>query len=259
MFPFDTSDVVFGYDSSRLGATFECRVTPAGAEPGIFEPCPAGGFRREYAPGDYTFEVRAVDGAEIDPTPDSAPFSIVRREVIVPAKVRITLLKADGVDVLARFSSNRNDADDRFQCRLVRKGEEQPTSDFSCEPGQVYTIPDPGPGRYEFNVLSISGSGDVDVIRKLIHVRAPRPPRVKIDSVKVVGDSVVGRFSERSAPEGTVYTCSLSPRGGEPVSQVDCQPGQEVRFEGVEPGPYRFAISVSGDSVQLARKDFLVR
>lgn len=258
VFEFDSREVFFGYDSSRTSATFQCRVTAEGAVPGSFEPCPADGFRRELALGDYTFEVRAVDGAEVDPTPASRPFTVQDREVIEPAKVRIRLLRAEGKDVIARFSSSRNDADDRFQCRLVRIGEEEPTSDFSCEPGLSYRIPDPGPGRYEFKVLSISGSGDVDVTTRSVEVKAPRPPRVTIDRLKSEGDAVVGRFSVKSAPPGTSYACSLSPRRGGPSSQVDCRPGREVRFDGLQPGQYTFAVALSGESATLADRGVTV-
>ncbi len=57
------TSLTWSMSASEGGSTFECRVFPAALTPGAFAPCSAGASHNAsgFAPGVYTFEVRATD------------------------------------------------------------------------------------------------------------------------------------------------------------------------------------------------------
>ena len=69
-----------GLSASEPGVTFECRVHPAALTPGAFAPCSSATSHTAsgFAPGTYTFEIRATDAAgNVEPTTVKRTFTVI--------------------------------------------------------------------------------------------------------------------------------------------------------------------------------------
>lgn len=86
-------------------ATFACRVYPAALTPGDFAPCSANGAHTAsgFAPGTYTFEVRATDAVgNVEPAPVKRTFTVVPAPPAA-AVVASNLLAASNTKVLPQI------------------------------------------------------------------------------------------------------------------------------------------------------------
>jgi hypothetical protein len=71
--------LTWAMSASEGGTTFECRVFPAALTPGAFAPCSSGASHSAsgFAPGVYTFEVRATDAVgNVEPTSVKRTFTV---------------------------------------------------------------------------------------------------------------------------------------------------------------------------------------
>ena len=84
-----TTDTAFTWSfSASEAASFACRVYPAALTPGDFAPCSAGAAHTAsgFAPGVYTFEVRATDAVgNVEATPVKRTFTVVPAAAVVAA------------------------------------------------------------------------------------------------------------------------------------------------------------------------------
>lgn len=157
----------FEYEANRSNVAFQCRVTKTGNEPRAFRPCPSGTYEEGFPEGDYRFEVRAVDGEEVDATPSSRDFTMPSG-VDKPAQAKIKFVKVEGNRATARFTSKTRKPGETFRCGIANGEDEDPPSHGMplCEPDTDMVSQELPPGDYRFWVYAFSASATPSVTSK---------------------------------------------------------------------------------------------
>ena len=198
----------FTFTSSDTGATFECKL----AGPGHTEDFDACSSPKDYTglqAGDYTFSVRARDGAgNTDQTPATWDFAV---DTQAPETTIDSGPTGPDNSTSASFTFSSDDPNASFECRLAGPGH---TEDFgSCPSPQGYS--GLGDGDYTFSVRATDQATNTDqtpATRSFTVDTAP--PETTIGSGRNGrGNSTSASFSFSSDDPNATFTCKLAGPG----------------------------------------------
>lgn len=208
-----TDSAIFGFDSSEVGGSFECRLD-SGAE-SDWTACTSPQAYFSLTDGPHEFEVRATDAAgNTDPTPALATFTT---DTTPP---ETTIAAAPSGTIAANSASFEFESTEAggFQCRL------DSTDDAEwgpCTSPQAYTALADGP--HSFEVRSTDDSGNVD----------PTPASASFTVDTTPPETTIG-----SGPTGTVEATSAS------FAFSSSEAGSfECRLDSVDPGAWSTCVS----------------
>ena len=139
-----TGAVSFGFHSTELPATFECKLDAPG-QAGEWGACASPKAYSALANGGYTFSVRARDGAG---NPDASPIVrafVVARDVVAPTVTITSGPSGTTSSTRAAFGFAASEAGATFRCALDGAAP-QP-----CAPGAAYDV---GSGPHTFSVTA---------------------------------------------------------------------------------------------------------
>ena len=142
---------------SEDGASFECRLDGPGPATGTFASCPSSGKSyTDLDDGDYTFQVRAIDGvSNPDPSPATRSFTVDTAPPDTTINSGPTGLTRDD-DPTFTFSS---EAGASFECRLDGPGAATGTFASCSNPKSYSGLAD---GNYTFRVRAIDANSNSD-------------------------------------------------------------------------------------------------
>lgn len=191
----------FTYDSDAEDIDFfECRLVGAGAK-GFVECDDAGMSFGPLVDGDYTFQVRSVDGAgNLDPTPAEHEFTI---DTVVP-ETTITTAPAAVVGTSSVTFGYATDKDPAtFECRLSTAGQ---TGAWQACQGTSKTFSGLVDGGYTFEVRATDAAGNTDATPATgkVDVNVGRPTIV----ASLASELPVSAFGWHRSPVTITYTCA---------------------------------------------------
>jgi hypothetical protein len=140
--------IVFSFESSETGSSFECKV-----DAGAFEPCTSPRRYENVADGSHNFQVRAVDQAgNVDQSPASHDWTV---DTTAPeTTIGAGAPAATTTDTSANFSFSGSETGATFDCSL------DGAAYAGCSSPKAYTGLAAGP--HEFRVRARDAGGNVD-------------------------------------------------------------------------------------------------
>jgi hypothetical protein len=175
-----SSSASFGFSSSEVGSTFECRL-----DGGAFAACTSPKQYPALPEGARTFEVRAIDAVgNIDATPSSRTWTV---DTVPPATVITSSPPASSNSSAASFSFSSDEEGVTYACSL------DGSAYASCSPPEQYSgLAD---GSHTFQVRATDAAGNVD----------PGPP-----SFTWTVDTVAPETTIETGPQGASSTDSAT-------------------------------------------------
>lgn len=239
-----SADATFSFASSESGATFECRLDGPGITIGSFAPCTSPHTYSGLGDGLYTFVVRAVDAAaNADPNPATRGFTVDTHAPAPP----VIATPADGT-----YNTTRT---------VVLSGSAEPNSTVSITDGVTAvgtTTADGGgnwtktmksltDGVHAFSASAIDAASRASEPSSITHVtvdtHAPHTSILTGPTGSTTQTKVSFEFT--SSEQGSASECTLS-GPGRPAAFARCT--SPVRFAGLRPGSYVFAVRAVDDA-----------
>ncbi|MDA0181840.1 Ig-like domain repeat protein [Solirubrobacter phytolaccae] len=219
--------------SANEPATFECQLV--GWEPDAQE-CPATGKTyTDVDPGEYRFEVRAIDRAGNHSEAPARQNLVVDRTAPTVGITSGPPAHTGSNDVTFTYTSNEPDG--TFICGLTGPGVSGPAEAPCPATGKTYF--DLGDGAYEFSVSAVDRAGNrsatPDRFAFVVDTAATAAPEVS----EAATDSIAATFTFSTAQAGRTLTCRLDGPG----RGADFAPcASPLRYENLAAGDYRFTV-----------------
>jgi hypothetical protein len=233
----------FDFSSSKAGSTFECRLDGPDASTGTYAACTAPTAFIALTDGDYTFRVRATDGAgNVDSTP-------VLRSFIVDTTAADTSITGGPTGLTSNSSPSFTFASPEggvgFECRLDGPGGATATF-VACESPKVYAALSDGAYTLQVRTVDAAGNKDATPAVRTFSVDATAADTTITSGPTGLTTSGSPSFAFSSPEAGVQFECRLDGPGAATDSYANC--ASPKAFSGLADGGYTFRVRAVDDS-----------
>jgi CSLREA domain-containing protein len=191
----DSPEATFNFHATEANATFECSLNSA-----PFAPCSSPAGYSGLLPGEYLFEVRAIDSmGNIDPSPASHAWTVVS-----PPETAILSGPDSVINVRsATFTFSSDQAGSTFECSL----DQGPFGDCTS-PHTVNDLPD-GDHQFEVRARNTYGIADSEPALHEWMVEAGPPETTIVTGPANPTTATTASFTFSANEAGALFECAL--------------------------------------------------